>query len=116
MLGVRAACLAPRHVDSTHLRSLCALQPVLNKLYDAVSRDVDFIAEAIRSRMPPCAWQEKELAIFQQTAAHAATSGKPRLLLPNSIYLQPSATRSVLTVGNVQAGEPYHVGVLRGEL
>ena len=35
---------------------------------------------------------------------------KPRLLLPNSVYPEPSEADSVvLSVGNVQAGEPYQL-------
>ena len=114
MLGVRAVALGARLVDGSHLDHLRSLQPVLHKLYDAVAKDVDFLTSAIRSRMPPCAWQEKELQVLHQTAEHSLR--KPRLLLPNSIYLQKAANESVLTVGNVQAGEPYHVEALREQL
>jgi hypothetical protein len=114
MLGVRSVCLKPRQLDGDLLRSLRKLQPTLHKLYDAVARDVDFVSHAIRSRTPRCAWQEQELRVFQQTAARAAE--KPRLLLPNSVFLQPCEHSSVLTVGNVQAGEPYQVEVLHDEV
>ena len=114
MLGVRSVCLKPRRLNGAHLNDLMTLQPILHKLYDAVARDVDFVSHAIRSCIPRCAWQEKELDIFQMTATQAAE--KPRLLLPNSVFLQPNERSSTLIVGNVQAGEPFHVELLHGEL
>jgi hypothetical protein len=123
MLGVRASTLAPHRVDAGTLDAIRRLQPTLHRLYDAVANDVQFVTEAIRARIPPCAWQEKELEVYTQVMSHARQ--KPRLLLPNSIYLQPAADRSrraahgggpVLTVGNVQAGEPFHVDALHRRL
>ena len=89
MLGVRASTLAPHRVDAGTLDAIRRLQPTLHRLYDAVANDVQFVTEAIRARMPRCAWQEKELEVYEQVMRHACQ--KPRLLLPNSIYLQPIA-------------------------
>ena len=116
MHGVRSVCLAPRAVDGSLLRSLRELQPVLHKMIDGVARDVPFVTQAIKARMPPCAWQERELEIYRRTSEFAAR--KPRLLLPNSIYLQPAAQplRAIYTVGNVQAGEPFLVELLHRQL
>lgn len=114
MSTARAVALAPARVDAQRLRSLIATQPVLHKLYDAVSRDVAWLRDAIGSRLPPCAWQQKELEVFATCAPRAAQ--KPRLMLPNSVYLQEDRSGSVLTVTNVQAGEPYQVNVLHQQL
>ena len=110
MLGIRSSCLTPRRCDSALIHSLGALQPTLHRLYDAVARDVEFVTDAIRSRIPSCKWQAKELEVYRRMAPYAAQ--KARLLLPNSIYLEVGPGRCLLTVGNVQAGEPYHVDVL----
>lgn len=104
---MRAFALAPRRLPRAEVARLAAAQPCFNKLYDALARDVDFLAGALADYCTECAWNSTELATLRRVAAHQAS--KPRLLLPNSVYLEgciagrASSERSiVLTVGNVQ--------------
>uniref|UniRef100_A0A7S2JNG4 Uncharacterized protein n=1 Tax=Haptolina brevifila TaxID=156173 RepID=A0A7S2JNG4_9EUKA len=101
---MRSFCLAPYKVGSRKVRRLAALQPTLNRLYDLVSQDVEFVSEALRVTSLECAWSAHELEVFRRVSSRPA---KPRLLLPNSIFLEELSGSCVLTVGNVQAGEPY---------
>ena len=109
---LRSFCLEPRRIPHASAERLRRLQPLFHKLYDGLARDVEFICAALA---PPkhheCAWLAHELSQYRKLAPHA--SNKPRLLLPNSVYLQPSSSSSnepfVLSVGNVQAGEPYQL-------
>ena len=102
----RSFCLSPTRLPRARLQPLRALQPLLNRLHDAVGRDVPFVLEALHSRAP-CAWRELELDTYERVTARA--SQKPRLLLPNSVYLHGADGRPVLTCSNVQAGEPYQL-------
>lgn len=101
----RAFTLSPHVLTRASLRHLAALQPTFNQLYDAVARDVDFVSSALAA--PSCAWQTRELEVFCQVAPRQSL--KPRLLLPNSIFLESDSGDLLLTVGNVQAGEPFQV-------
>ena len=123
---IRSFCLGPRHVPPITASRIRRLQPLFHKLYEGVANDVDFLCTALApstsssdsgsssSGSTSCAWLEHELNIFRALAPWAAS--KPRLLLPNSVYLQPEANTGsedapevVLSVGNVQAGEPYQL-------
>ncbi|KAL1523805.1 hypothetical protein AB1Y20_018727 [Prymnesium parvum] len=114
---LRAVCLSPTRLAARDLARLGALQPCFNRLYDAVARDVGFVVGALSVLASSCAWNATELAAFERLAA--SQPKKPRLLLPNSVFLEagggalPDASAAeskfVLTVGNVQAGEPYQL-------
>ena len=114
---LRSFSLAPRRLPRREVARLAALQPSFNRLYDAVARDVDFVAEALGPAASACAWNATEMAVYQRVAPRQAT--KPRLLLPNSVFLECCADdatdaasgerRFVLSVSNVQAGEPYQI-------
>lgn len=114
---LRSFTLSPRKLCATQLASLAHLQPSFNKLYDAIAFDVDFVQEALGECGSSCIWGAREVEVYRKVARHQAS--KPRLLLPNSIYLERSRksdlaqkARFVLSVGNVQAGEPYQVQLL----
>ena len=105
----RTITLSPYGVPSRALARLRALQPVMQKLYAAAARDPDFLHAALGGSAG-CAWCAEELAVFRrvETAARA----KPLLLLPNSVFLWPDGdddAAPVLSVGNVQAGEPHQL-------
>ena len=113
---LRSFSLAPRRLSRRDVQKLAALQPSFNQLYDAVSRDIGFVAEALGPAASACAWNATEMAVYQRVAPQQAK--KPRLLLPNSVFLESYSTdasgleserRFVLSVGNVQAGEPYQL-------
>ena len=87
----RAFCLAPRVLPRASLAHLGALQPLFNRLYDAVSRDTCFVKAALAPSAAACPWAAEELAVYGRVAARQA--GKPRLLLPNSVYLQHASQR-----------------------
>ena len=127
---MRSFCLEPRQLPPAAAASIRRLQPLFHKLYVGLARDVDFLSAALAppstsaggsSSSSNCAWLEHELATFRELAPSAAA--KPHLLLPNSVYLQPAAGSALdpgldraddaqaltLSVGNVQAGEPYQM-------
>ena len=113
MASIRPFCLAPRRLPRDVLARISSVQPVLNKLYDAVSKAEDFIADALGETATACAWGARELEAFRSSAPWQAE--KPKLLLPNAVYLHgddqgaSSHHPLTLTVGNVQAGEPYQL-------
>ena len=104
----RAFALRPLPVARETLGALRELQPVTNRLYDRIACDTDWLLETFRPLAQCCAWSAMEMAAHARTAA--AARKKPRLMLPNSVFLQ-GAERSglALTCGNVQAGEPYQL-------
>lgn len=105
---IRPFALTPLRLPTAEIEALRRLQPLFNKLYDGVSRDGEFIEHVFGRAADKCAWVEAELDVYRRTAVRAAE--KPRLLLPNSVYLQQTHSRQhVLSVGNVQAGEPFQV-------
>ena len=105
----RTITLSPYCVPSRALGRLRALQPIMQKLYAAVARDSDFLHAALGGSAG-CAWCAEELAVFRRVESHA--NAKPLLLLPNSVFLWPDGdddAAPVLSVGNVQAGEPHQL-------
>ena len=104
----RAFALRPLPVARETLGALRELQPLTNRLYDRIACDTDWLLETFRPLAQRCAWSAMEMAAHARTAA--AARSKPRLMLPNSVFLQ-AAERSglALTCGNVQAGEPYQL-------
>ena len=106
---LRSFCLEPR--VCRHSARLRRLQPALHRLYDGIARDIDFVSSVLGPAARHCAWSAHELEVHRRLVP--AAEGKPTLLLPNSVYLQSDAAPPdddfVLTVGNVQAGEPYQL-------
>ena len=115
---LRSFCLEPRVLPPKLTARLRRLQPLFNKLYERVAQDSDFICAALEPPAPPagCAWLEHERATFRALAPCAAS--KPRLLLPNSVFLQPDGACDdvALSVGNVQAGEPYQLQLVHKKM
>eukprot|EP00966_Prymnesium_polylepis_P081932 1897669-Prymnesium_polylepis.1 len=108
---LRSFSLEPRRLARRSIEQLAARQPAFNRLYDAVARDVEFVSSALGDAASRCAWCARELEVYRRVAARQAS--KPTLLLPNSVYLERDVPRGVdrfvLSVGNVQAGEPYQL-------
>jgi hypothetical protein len=109
---LRSFASSPRKVPSSQLARLRALQPIFNQLYDRISTDIEFVRDALGESASACAWGACETDVFRRVARLQAL--KPRLLLPNSVFLEradPSSciARFVMSVGNVQAGEPYQL-------
>ena len=105
----RTITLSPYGVPSRALGRLRSLQPVMQKLYAAAARDSDFLHTSLGGSAG-CAWCAEELAVFRRV--EAAARAKPLLLLPNSVFLWPDGdddAAPVLSVGNVQAGEPHQL-------
>lgn len=113
---LRSFSLTPTLISARRAAALRSLQPLWNRLYDGVARDVAFVTEALDYDARRCSWVSAELEAFKRLEPHTRT--KPRLLLPNSVYLQPHDADADdvgwLTVPNVQAGEPYQNSLVNG--
>lgn len=110
----RAFCLAPTLLPPRQIARLSALQPRFNRLYDALSTDVDFLASSLAPFASECEWNSTELSIFRRVALYQ--DSKPRLLLPNSVFLEDhegGEPSFVLTVGNVQVAREHPATPIR---
>ena len=113
---LRSFCLDPTPISRGTRAARTRLQPLFHKLYDGVARDVDFLQAALEPLSRRCVWCAHEAEALGRLGPRALA--KPRLLLPNSVYLQPEGDETsagVLTVGNVQAGEPYTLELVLGQ-
>mmetsp|Transcript_27527 Transcript_27527/g.50472 ORF Transcript_27527/g.50472 Transcript_27527/m.50472 type:complete len:89 (+) Transcript_27527:232-498(+) len=86
---LRSFALAPYVVSRKLLEQLRTLQPITNQLYHAIAQDPDFVQTALGRAGIDCAWGAKELEIYQRIFKRQVS--KPRLLLPNSVFLEACA-------------------------
>ena len=104
---------AAAHTTRFHRSASAVCSRFFHKLYDGLARDVEFICAALA---PP---KHHECARGWHTSSRNTESSRLTpttsrdCCCPIRVYLQPSSSSSnepfVLSVGNVQAGEPYQL-------
>ena len=119
---LRSFSKTPLQLPREELNILKSLQPILHRLYDSIALDKHFIVNAFKPMTAECEWIKQEIAVYER--CHRAQELKPRLSLPNFVYMAHNVCMEdgdedsvtvpyTLSVSNVQAGGPFQAELVR---
>ena len=82
---LRSFSKTPLQLPREELNILKSLQPILHRLYDSIALDKHFIVNAFKPMTAECEWIKQEIVVYER--CHRAQELKPRLSLPNFVYM-----------------------------